>query len=267
MQNQVNLPPNHPFPATRPDIRVVERDQPMEAIECLELQWWFAIPRLQERTMSAFYEIDTLHLAAVNDLVAVRPARVDQAECVEIQVDVWTSHADWPTQPSQFYSRIDDTRTGWVAVATQNQGQTVLNTYHDPHFANNWGMNGPRWLYDDGRYQRQPDGSYQITNGQGLGAGTYEVTIGERSFLCLRVIDVGIPSEVDELGEAFITREGRTVLYRQYQGRLWGSVANDRVQLYPHNRRLVINDCIYVHCNCSGRAHDVITNTAVGVAL
>lgn len=267
-QAEVNYP--HPFPLTRPEIHVTESREKLRAIDCLELQWWFAIPRLHDHTMSAFYEIDTLALSAVNDLMAVSSAIIHQVDCIEIQVNEWPIRADWRTAswPTRFYSRIDDDATGWVGVVQKSQDTESLRTFRDPGFAQDWGMNGMRMLYDDGRYQRQPDGSYRITDGQGRGAGVYEVTIGERTFCCLRVLDVNAaPSEVGELGEAFVNREGRTVLYRQYQGRLWGGAAQDRVALYPNNTRLVINGCTYVHCNCTGRAHDVITNTAVGAIL
>ncbi len=267
MQNQGEVNSHHPFPLTRPVIRIVESNEKITAIDCLELQWWFAIPRLHDHTMSAFYEIDTLELSAVNNLVAVSAATIDQVACVEIQVNEWPIRTDWQTasMPTRFYSRMDDDTTGWVGVVQKSQGQALLRTFRDKGFDQDWGMNGKRNLYDDGRYQRQPNGSYHITNGQGLGAGVYTVTIGEQTFCCLRVLDIGpTPSEHGELGEAFVTRGGRTVLYRQYQGRLWGGGTKDRVEIYPNNARLVINDCIYVHCNCTGRAHDVITNTAVG---
>ena len=270
MQNQSDRHDYQPFPLTRPEIRIVESREKITEIDCLDLQWWFAIPRLHDHTMSAFYEIDTLALSAINDLVTVGPAMIEQVPCVEIKVDVWPMRADWPmaSQPVRFYSSVDDTRTGWVGVAQRNEGGEVLRTFRDKGFEQDWGMNGKRKLYDDGRYQRQPDGTYHITTGQGLGAGVYEVTIGDQTFCCLRVLDIGpTPSEHSELGEAFVTQEGRTVLYRQYQGRLWGNRARDLVEIYPSNARLVIDGCVYVHCNCTGRAHDVITNTAVGAFL
>lgn len=270
MQNRVEAKRHHPFPLTRPEIRVVESSKKIAEIDCLELQWWFAIPRLYDHTMSAFYEIDTLALSSVVDLMAVRAATIHSVDCIEIQVDERPMRADWqmPSCPTRFYSKIDDDVTGWVGVIQRSADKEVVRTFQDQGFAQDWGMNGKRQLYDDGRYQRQSDGSYRIIAGQGLGAGVYDVTIGEQTFCCLRVLDVGpTPSEDGELGEAFVTQEGRTVLYRQYQGRLWGGAAQDRLVLYPNNARLVINGAVYVHCNCTGRAHDVITHTAVGAFL
>jgi hypothetical protein len=148
------------------------------------------------------------------------------------------------------------------------EGKPLLSTFLDKGFEQNWGKGERRRLYDDGRYQRQPDGSHRMTNGQGLGAGVYDVTIGEKSFCCLRVLDVNqTPSEYDEISEAFVERGGRTVLYRQYRGRLCGVGKVDWAETYPDNARLVISGCVYVHCDCTGRAHDVITNTSVGVYL
>lgn len=270
MQNQVEVKHHHPFPLTRPEIRIVESNEKSMEIDCLELQWWFAIPRLHNHTMSAFYEIDTLELSVVVDLMAVRPATIHGVACVEIQVDEWPMRIDWQTTayPTRFYSKLDEAVTGWVGVVQSLEGKEVLRTFHDPGFAQDWGMNGKRRLYDDGRYQRQSDGSYCITSGQGVGAGVYDVTIGEQTFCCLRVLDVvPAPSEYGELGEAFVARNGRTILYRQYQGRLWGGAPKDRVATYPNNARLVIDNCVYVQCNCTGRAHDVLTNTAVGAIL
>lgn len=71
---------------TRPEIRIVESRETIIEIDCLDLQWWFAIPHLGEHTMSAFYEIDTLALSAINALITVEPATIEQMPCVEIQI-------------------------------------------------------------------------------------------------------------------------------------------------------------------------------------
>ena len=42
--------PIHAFPSIKPAIVITESDVKIDPIECLELQWWFAIPRLNERT-------------------------------------------------------------------------------------------------------------------------------------------------------------------------------------------------------------------------
>lgn len=101
-------------------------------------------------------------------------------------------------------------------------GKRVRSTFRDKFFEANWGTGENRRLYDDGKYQRHPDGSYvRITDRQGLGAGTYDVTIGSEIFRCLRVLDVisSPANEGGELIEAFVESGERTVLVRQYLGR------------------------------------------------
>jgi hypothetical protein len=41
----------------------------------------------------------------------------------------------------------------------------------------------------------------------------------------------------------------------------------DLAQKYPANRQIVINGCVYVQCDCTGRAHGIITHTGLGVTL
>ena len=140
----------------------------------------------------------------------------------------------------------------------------MFSTFVDEGFEGDWGKGDKRKLYDDGRYQLQADGSYKITDGKGLGAGVYDVTIGENKFCCLRVLDPDLSaSEGGELVEAYVERGGRTVFFRRYDGRFYRGT--DLVQKYLNNIRIVINGVVYVHCDCTGRAHDTITNTSLAV--
>jgi hypothetical protein len=260
----------HSFPSLRPDIGIVPSRQRIDEIDCLELHWWFVIPRLGDHTMSAAYEVDTLALALVTDLVATAPARIHQVDCVEIQVkeEIQTNgpaRGGWPIQfsPGLVYGRIEQEETRWIAVARDSGGTRVLSTFLDEGFERDWGA-GRRKLYDDGRYQSQADGSYRITDGKGLGAGVYDVTIAGKTFCCLRVLDpdLSVPGG-GELVEAYLERGGRTVFFRRYDGRSYRGV--DLVQKYPNNLRIEIDGCVYVHCDCTGRAHDTITNTPLGL--
>ncbi len=221
--------------------------------------------------MRAFYEVDTLELSAVIDLVATSPAKVHQVDCVEIAVNEWPIRKGWyaPGAPLLFYARLDQDKTRWLAVVQMIDDSKALSTFRDEGFEANWGKGEKRTIYDDGKYQRQPDGSYRTTESQGIGAGTYDVTIGDKTFRCLRVLDTfsSPPNEHTELVEAFIESSGRTALIRQYLGRQWGRGDTDWARKYPDNAKLVIDDCVYVHCNCTGRAHDVITDTSLGIVL
>jgi hypothetical protein len=258
----------HPFPLVRPKIEITECDEPLGPIDFPELRWWCAIPRLGHRTMRAGYNALTLEIEWVDDMIATMPARVHGVECVEIEVKEWRPGGSWTT-PLVFYAREEaDAESRWLAVAVIDDGEKKIVTFRDEEFESQWGASDApfRTLFDDGRYERLADGRYRITSGKGLGAGTYDVTIGDRTFRCLRVLepDLDVP-EGGELVEAYVTPEGRTVLSRRYDGRFFRGV--DLLEKYPNNLMITIGEWLYVHSDCWGRPHGIITDTALGIDL
>ncbi|MDE0311995.1 MAG: hypothetical protein OXI52_06995 [Caldilineaceae bacterium] len=261
----------YPFPAIRPSISVAKSRQEILQIDLPELQWWPIVPSLGHHAMQATYEADTRELSAVTEMRATSLARIHDLDCVEIAVRERAIREDWdvPGSPQLFYARLDEKETRWLGVVQQMDERKVLRTFNDEGFEADWGRGAERKICDDGRYRPQPDGSYRTTDRKGIGAGTFDVTIGGRTFHCLRVWDTlgSPPSEHAELAEAFIAESGRLVFYRQYRGRQMGPGNIDWAIKYPENPTIVIDGCVYVHCNCTGRAHDLITNTAIGVDL
>lgn len=170
------------------------------------------------------------------------PAEIHGVEGVEIEV------TEKPVEQGAsrivaMYARLTDDAVGWLAVMREAGGKRVLTTFLDEGFEEDWGGLVARWI-----------------GPETTAAGVWEVTVGERSFRCLRVIDVGRPPrETDVLIEAFLDERGRTVLARRYNGRLW---ARDRYetpwdQRLPHARRLEIDGATFVHW------YDCVTDVAL----
>ena len=94
--------------------------------------------------------------------------------------------------------------------------------------------------------------------------------IGEQHFTCLRVFEVEKEAtERDVMIEAYITRAGRTVLDRRYNGNRWAKrdapphnwgEAMTWEEDLPHNDRIVIDGVTYVHY------YDKLTDVACGIA-
>ena len=253
---------DHPFPPTRPDIKIVESSERIDEVDCQELQWWFAIPKMGETYIWAEYDGETQKLDAVTEMTPTMPAIIRDIECVEIQFKEWLVN-DWPPTPNLMYATINETHTEWVSVVDTINGKRIFNTIGDEWFEDQWGPALKRRIVDDGRYQLQPDGTYKLTDGTGFGAGTYDVTIGENTFHCLRVLDVDISNEHGgELAEVYIEKGGRTVFFRRYDGRFLRG--HDLVSKFPNNIQIVINDVVYVHSNCTGWFHDTFTLASLG---
>lgn len=256
---------DHSFPSARPNVEITESEATIEEIDCIELRWWFGIPRLGDHAMWASYDAQTLELAWVTNMEARSPARIHGIDCVEMRVSEWSAESGRKTDERIFYARSeDDSESRWVAVVSEKD-EKELFTFLDDGFEYEWGasLNTARKLYDDGRYQAQPDGSYRTTDGSGLGAGAYDVTIGGKTFHCLRVLEPDLAEpEGGELSEVYVERGGRTVFHRRYDGRFYKG--GDLLQEYPDNPRITIDGCVYVQHDCTGKAHDDITDTSLG---
>jgi hypothetical protein len=84
----------------------------------------------------------------------------------------------------------------------------------------------------------------------------FRVRVGRRAFTCLRVFQVQDGQSAFERGilvEAYLTRSGRTVLFRRYNGRLWqihrGSTCGGPPwdERLPEHARIVIDGATFVH--------------------
>jgi hypothetical protein len=256
----------HPFPPIRPNVEIAESEAKIDEIDFVELRWWFGIPRLAGRTMWASYDAETLGLRRVTDMEATALARIHGIDCVEMRVGEWSVELGRKTDELVFYARVeDDGESRWIAVVSQEDEKNVFLTLLDEGFESQWGAsaNRARKLYDDGRYRARPDGTYETTNGTGLGAGTYDVTVGEETFCCLRVLEPGLAEpEGGELNEVYVERGGRTVFHRRYDGRFFRG--GDLLREYPDRPRIAIDGYVYVQCDCTGKAHDDITDTSLG---
>lgn len=255
---------DHPFPSQRPPVSIKESKDRIYEVDCPELQWWFAVPRLGEHCQWASYDAVTQQLNDVTDMRASGPATVKGIDCVEIRLEELTRDDDFPVSldPGYMYAVLDDDRARWLSVVMTVNGKQAKTTIGEGDFAEQWGEVGRRRLVDDGRYERQADGAYFTTDRTGLGAGTYDVTIGENTFHCLRVLEsVIINADGGELVEAYVNRDGRTVFHRRYDSQYFRG--GDLASKWPDNHKMVIDDMLWVHHDCKGRAHDVIPARAL----
>lgn len=250
------------FPRTAPVISVAKSEQQLDPIDCQELQWWFAIPRLGDRTAYAGYDIDTGELDWARQVVSTAPAMTGGEEAVQLLFREWSRDGEGDRiRTDRFTCVLDQDRARWLAVTLDTDGEARTLTAADPGFESDWGATGPRRLVDGGRYQPLADGSYRMTDAPDGGAGVYRVRIGSRLFTCLRVIDLQAADESEEVGVAFVERSGRTVLYRQYRGRAINADWHAWRAAHP-GRELVIDGNLFLQRSCTGRAHDVLTTTS-----
>lgn len=248
------------FPVQRPDISITPSQEPAFEVDWRELAWSFVVPEAGNRTLWAVYDPPDWRLTSYTDSQVTHPAVVHGIDGVEISsVD---READGQQLPWTLFARLIETRVEYLATISLRNGTRRLYTLLDEGFDDDWG-DSQRLVRPTGRFVEQPDGSYHqiverlIPGEQVEGMGVCGVRVGDRSFTCLRVLDVpGEFSEESLLMEGYLTREGRTVLCRRYNGRLWQGGAGGKTpwdEEFPDNNRIVIDGVTFVHwydCLC-----------------
>ena len=214
---------------------------------------------------------------------ACRRAIIHGRECVEIEIEehrhkdreglLPLNHdPDKVARHTRFWGRLTETEVHWLAVeSTKSDGTRELLTCLDEDFGWDWGMSA-RHVEARGLLSEQSDGALTKNPDapQVFSHGLYTVRIGDRTFECMRVFDIDEDaSERAVLVMAYVTRAGRTVLFRRFNGNLWGKrekpphswgVEMTWEEDLPHTDRLVIDGVKYVH------HYDSLTDAACGLS-
>ena len=261
-----------PFPRFRPEVRIAASQEDAFRIDFKELAWWFIVPEAGDRVRHGSYGPSRdgeapWRLSQTVSLAASRPAVIHGRPCVEVEVEEHHLAAmagdHTPTEKKdrivRVWGRLADDSVEWMAVESLGaDGTRELMTFLDEGFHDDWDPS-PRLIEDRGCLRQQADGSLTVQAAipQITGAGVFDVHIGERCFTCMRVFDLEREaSERDVLVEAYVTRTGRTVLFRRYNGNRWGKKDapphNWGEEMtweedLPHNHRMVIDGVTFVH--------------------
>ncbi|MCY3713446.1 MAG: RNA polymerase sigma factor [Gemmatimonadetes bacterium] len=277
---------NKAFPKLRPDITIEKSTGAPFSIDFRELAWWFIVPEVGDRVRWADYEPTrdgtAWKLTEDKTAAASRRAVIHGRECVEIEIEehrhkdrerlLPLNHdPDKMARHTRFWGCLNETEVHWLAVESmKSDGTRELLTCLDEDFGWDWGMTA-RHVEAKGFLVKQPDETLAKTPDapQVFSHGRYTVRIGDRAFDCMRVFDIDEDaSERAVLVMAYVTRAGRTILFRRYNGNLWGKREKPphswgvettwEVDL-PHTDRLVIDGVKYVHY------YDSLTDEACGI--
>ncbi|MCY4603236.1 MAG: RNA polymerase sigma factor [Gemmatimonadetes bacterium] len=273
-----------PFPQYRPEIRIEASQEEPFRIDFKEMAWWFIVPEVGDRVRYASYGPPTEEdkpwgLSETVSLTAQRPAIIHGRPCVEIKVEnqhLTTMTGDnVPNKKKDIRVKVWGCLTAnaveWIAVESlRPDGTRELTTFLDEEFYDDWDPS-PRLIEDRGCLRSQTDGSFtrQADAPEVMGAGVFDVYIGQQRFTCIRVFEIEKEAtERDVIVEAYITQAGRTVLFRRYNGNRWakkdapphnwGEEMTWEEDL-PHTDRIVVDGMTYIHY------YDNLTDVACGI--
>ena len=272
-----------PFPQYRPEIRIEASQENPFRIDFKEMAWWFIVPEVGDRIRWASYDPPKegdapWRLSETVSLAAQRPAIIHGRSCVEVEVENQYFDQDGKIHEREedrhvkVWGHLAENAVEWIAIELlRPDGTRELTTFLDEGFYDDWAPS-PRLIEDRGCLHPQTDGSFarQADAPEVMGAGVFDVQIGQQRFTCMRVFEIEKEaSERDVMVEAYITQAGRTVLFRRYNSNRWakkdapphnwGKEMTWEEDL-PHTDRIVIDGVTYVHY------YDNLTDVACGIA-
>ena len=286
MSTQSRKTRKRPFPKHRPEISITKLSEKPITLDLRELTWWFIVPEIDDEVRWANYEppmdgCSPWRLSRTNEMIARRRAIIHGTEGVEIEIEQrelnrdgllpYNSEPEDRDRDTKVWGRLTDTEVEWLGIERmKSDGTRELYTFLDEHFG--WDFGSSARVVEDKSYMTKlADGTYkrEADAPDVFSSGMFAVKIGEQEFECLRVFNIEKKSserEVIVLG--YITREGRTVLFRRYNGNRWGKrdkpphAWGGRMtweEDLPHTDRLVIDGVTYVH------NYDSLTDLACGI--
>ena len=235
------------MPEMRPMISIKPIKNVSFEVDFREDPWYFSVLEVNNKTQWAIYDPPTWKRSYVYNMKVIGKAVVHGEEAFEIQVDEYGKGL-WNENGSRHYTQLGDTFIKYLAVLTYRKGIPNFDSFLDEQFHEKWGERVPRFWKDEGRFQEVEGNQYRTVDPQKTGGlGFFDVTIGENTYPCLRVLDADWTNGNEGwLVEAFLSREGRTVLFRRYNSIGSGSSSNWLKQADDKNL-IVLDGVKYIH--------------------
>ncbi len=265
------------LPDLLPAYTIEWSNEPAFPVVCEELMGWFVIPRLGERLVWGMYDLPSRKLDIAYEMRVLGPASVHGLDGVAIRASVLRQAALDSGDPMR--EAVNDSSGGqeeWIFIGQEKDGYTrflsaehleqgvrKLTTFLDGEaFMDSWGFGEdnrgmPTHLEPKGTIQRS--GSV-ITVGEAAAAapvdvvGRCDLTLNGKKHETICLMDLGMYME-GMVSEQFISRDGRTVLWRRFNRDDWAveRYGGRWSELLPENERITVNGQVYVHwydCLC-----------------
>ncbi len=249
------------LPEILPAYTIVPSDLPPFEARCEETPGWTFVPRVGEKLSWGLYEQPGGVRTEWCEMEAVGRAEVHGIEGVEIRAVQYNTEDYYRTgaidkAERTFIAQLTDTHCRFLAESHMENGVRKVYTFLDGDpFLNNWGFGedncGSEVLVKaKGLIRREGNAITCAAGGATMDVvGRYEVTIGGKTYDTICLLDVDTFND-QIASEAYLDREGRTVLWRRFNKDDWAlkhfgpKTWSERL---PENERLIINGETYVH--------------------
>ncbi|MCD6321836.1 MAG: hypothetical protein J7L77_02305 [Clostridiales bacterium] len=242
------------LPMVRPDIKIEPLKEVSFNIKINEVTWMYCDTRVGHSTIWGIYDPPDWKLTDCSETETFRKAKIHDIDCVEIRNFDYNSPLDEKfSREYNLFVHADDEMIQYVAKSEVRDGVFEMSTLFDDQFIENYSVEMPAMVNDSGFGIYKTDDLDRIdlvTENDSLlvGGGVFKVTVGDRTFECLRVVNRWNDSP-RVLVENYMNRDGRSILFRRYNHPVW------KIERYkqrwdeklPEAKTLAINGEKYIH--------------------
>lgn len=258
------------LPKCLPDYKIERVNKDVFTAKWEEMMGWFIVPRIGEKITWGMWDFASKVLTEYVDIEVVGKAEIHGIEGVEIvaveyELTGCGNEEDTNQVEHRFVAQLTDTHCRFLAESHMYDGVRKCFTFLDgDEFLNNWGFgenNCGNEIYirakgditRNGSEIRCSDKKYLLDV-----VGRYKVTIGEREFDTICIVDVDTYNP-GVMSEQYLDQNGRTILWRRFNHDDWAfeRYGQKWSEKLPDNERLTVNGELYVHW------YDCVTNVVL----
>lgn len=225
-----------------------------------ELPGMFIVPRVGEKISFGVYDFPSRKQNGVYMLNVTGNICIHDVDGVAIQKKY--CNAGIPEESTVFACLTDSHCKYLGGITCDNNGNQNLITFLDNNFDDYFGIGEdncgfPTHRKAEGKIQQNKDGLIILGDDDVSDiVGSFAITIGEKTYETVRLIDFQKGANGGMLCEYYLDRNGRSILWRRFNHNNWahGRYGTQWTELLPENETLVVNGAIYVHW------YDCITN-------
>lgn len=244
---------NNILPNMRPEIKIKQKKILDFNVMLNEVPWMYCDVNLGTKVTWGIFEAPTWELTEAHITSTKRRAKIHSIDCFETEIKEYDPNNQNECKNTySLFSRADNQSIQFIAESKIENDTLLFMTIYDDEFLRNWGVEFLRSIENLGFdvYLNGDDSHIKCDTCDGsilIGAGIYEVQVGNKTHDCLRVID-RYKNTFECLIEAFIDRNGNTILCRRYNSPEWNkSNYGDWSERLPNSKKLYVNGKEYIH--------------------
>ncbi len=218
-----------------------------------ELSGMFIVPKIGEKRIFAMYDFPERKQSGIYQLCVKGKVFIHDVPGVEIESEYTDEKS---SEKNTVFAQLTDTHCRYLGgMHTDNNGTRRIVTFLDDKFVDNYKIGEDNCGFPTDRIEQKLFTETEkglivdLTEDISDICGRFEVTIGQKTYDTVRILDIETTNLGTTLCEYYVDQKGHTVLWRRFNKDDWAFSRYQKnwTEMLPDNERLTINNETYVH--------------------